>query len=95
MNETLSADDRRHVRTSLIASLAVLFTLLMGMLDYVSALDRPFVEQFALAGANETAAARQSFAASTAAAVPASANAGAAADTNEMAGCGCAEGCTD
>jgi hypothetical protein len=95
MNETLSADDRRHVRTSLIASLAVLFTLLMGILDYVSALDRPFVEQFALAGANQTAAAPQSLATSAAADVPASTDAGAAAATNEMAGCGCAEGCPD
>jgi hypothetical protein len=95
MNGTRSADDRRHVRTSLIASLAVLFTLLMGILDYVSALDRPFVEQFALTGANETAAARESFATSAAAAAPASMGAGAAAETNEMAGCGCAEGCTD
>jgi hypothetical protein len=95
MNETLSADDRRHVRTSLIAILAVFFTLLMGAVDYVSALDRPFVEQFALAGANETAAARESFATSAAAAVPANTDAGAAAATNEMAGCGCAEGCSD
>ena len=95
MNGTLSADDRRHVRTSLIASLAVLFTLLMGVLDYVSALDRPFVEQFALAGASQTAAARESFAISAAAAVPASADAGAGAETNEMVGCGCAESCPD
>jgi len=95
MNESLSADDRRHVRTSLIASLAVFFTLLMGTLDYVSALDRPFVEQFALAGANEPAAAKESYAISAAAAVPASAEAGTAAHTNEMVGCGCAEGCTN
>ena len=30
MNDTLSSEDRRHVRTSLIASLAVVFTLLLG-----------------------------------------------------------------
>jgi hypothetical protein len=30
MNEALSADDRRHVRTSLIASLAVVITLLLS-----------------------------------------------------------------
>jgi hypothetical protein len=30
MNETLSADDRRHVRTSLITSLAFVFTFLLS-----------------------------------------------------------------
>jgi hypothetical protein len=30
MNETLSPEDRRHVRTSLTASLAVVFTLVLG-----------------------------------------------------------------
>ena len=30
MNDTLSIEDRRHVRTSLMASLAVVFTLLLS-----------------------------------------------------------------
>jgi hypothetical protein len=30
MNETLSSEDRHHIRTSLIASLAFVFTLLLG-----------------------------------------------------------------
>jgi hypothetical protein len=34
MNETLSTEDRRHVRTSLIASLAVAFTLLLSTLAW-------------------------------------------------------------
>lgn len=34
MNETLNAADRRHVRTSLVASLAFVFTFLLGGLAW-------------------------------------------------------------
>jgi hypothetical protein len=76
MNDTLSIEDRRHVRTSLIASLAVIFTLLLGT--------------FAWAGVNPPSAEPASPSISAA---PAAAGSGSTAETNEMAGCGCAEGC--
>ncbi len=55
MNETLSPEDRRHVRTSLTASLAVVFTLVLS--------------SFAWAGANPPAAGSRGPALATAAPV--------------------------
>lgn len=76
MNDTLSMEDRRHVRTSLIASLAVVFTLLLST--------------FAWAGVNPPSGEGSAPSISS---VPAATGSGSAADTNEMVGCGCAEGC--
>jgi hypothetical protein len=76
MNDTLSLEDRRHVRTSLIASLAVVFTLLLST--------------FAWAGVNAPSGEPPAPSISAARAADGS---GSAADTNEMVGCGCAEGC--
>ena len=90
MNDTLSTEDRRHVRASLIATLAVFFTLLIGTLDHLSASDRPFAEQVAWAGGSETATERETPATS---AVRKAGGSGSAVETNEMVGCGCAEGC--
>jgi hypothetical protein len=93
MNNTPSSVDRREVRTSLIAILAVFFTLLMGSLDYVLALDRPFAGQFAWAGASEPAAEQGAPTISTPASVPASTDALGADVTDVDSGCGSAESC--
>ena len=89
MNESPTAEDRRHVRTSLIVTLAVFFTLFMGTLDRVSAQDRQFLDQVDPAGASEPAAE------SIPTVTPAVSAAPGAADEsqNTMVGCGCAEGC--
>lgn len=80
MNEALSADDRRHVRTSLTASFAFVVTFLLGGVAW--------------AGANAPAASPVDSRA-TAAAAPATSGAWAASDEspNTMVGCGCAEAC--
>jgi hypothetical protein len=90
MNDQLSTEDRRHVRTSLIATLALFFTLLIGTLDHLSASDKPFAEQVAWAGGSEAATEQATPATS---AVPEAAGSSSAVETNEMVGCGCAEGC--
>lgn len=93
MNDKLSSEDRREVRTSLIATLAVFFTLLIGTLDHLSALDKPFAEQVAWASANESGAEQEAPAISAAAAVPASTDTGAADVADVDPGCGSAEPC--
>lgn len=93
MKDTLGSDDRREVRTSLIVTLAVFFTLLLSTLDHLSALDRPFAEQIAWASASESAAEQDAPTISAVAAVPATTDAGAADVEDVDPGCGSAEPC--
>ncbi len=77
MKETLSSEDRRHVRSSLIASLSVVFTLMLST--------------FAWAGVNPPAAEGSGFTITAAAATPA--NGGTSEAEVADVGCGCAEPC--
>ena len=51
MNETLNAEDRRHVRTSAIASLAFVFTFLLGGVAWAGASAPPSRETKPVAAA--------------------------------------------
>lgn len=77
MNETLSSEDRRHVRASLLAGLAAMLTIALG--------------SFAWAEVNPAAAERTSTISAPAAA-PANASPAVDAQEAAV-GCGCAEGC--
>ena len=56
MNETLNAEDRRHVRTSAIASLAFVFTFLLGGVAWAGASAPPSRETKSVAVAAAAAA---------------------------------------
>ncbi len=77
MNDTLSPEDRRHVRSSRIAALAAVLTVAVG--------------SFAWAEVNTPPAERPS--AISAAPAPAPAADPAPEVSNDELGCGCAEGC--
>ncbi len=77
MNETLSSEDRRHVRSSRIAVLAAVFTVALG--------------SFAWAEVNTPPAEHASVISAAPASAPTTGPAPEV--PNEAVGCGCAEGC--
>ena len=77
MNDTLSPEDRRHVRSSLIAALAAVFTIAVGPFAWAE-VNPPGAERTPVLSAAPASEASAGPAVET---------------PNEVVGCGCAEGC--